>query len=259
MRKIVIANQKGGVAKTTTAVNLSAGLALKGRQTLLIDMDPQANATFAVLGPHHSETSVYDLLIKDRPFIEVVQRTPQPLLDILPSDINLAGAEVELISRVGGQTLLGTRLLEAADEIHYDYIIIDAPPSLGFLTINALAAADEVFIPVSTSIFALNGITMLENTINQVRRSLNRPTLKVTGVLCTMFENTNVGRDVVAATQEHFKEVMFQTVIPKNIKLEEAHSRVESIFTYANDSKGAEAYRELVEEVVSREFKNNAI
>src|SRR5690606_24410263 len=134
MRKIVIANQKGGVAKTTTAVNLSAGLALKGRRTLLIDMDPQANATFAVLGPHHPEVSVYDLLIKDRPFVEVVQRTPQPLLDIRPSDINLAGAEVELISRVGGQTLLGTRLLEAAEELHYDYIIIDAPPSLGFLT-----------------------------------------------------------------------------------------------------------------------------
>jgi chromosome partitioning protein len=253
MRKIVIANQKGGVAKTTTAVNLSAGLALKGRRTLLIDMDPQANATFALLGAHHPAATVYDLLIKDMPFTQIVHRTAQPLLDILPSDINLAGAEVELISRVGGQTLLSTRLLEATDVTLYDYIIIDAPPSLGFLTINSLAAADEVFIPVSTSIFALNGIAMLENTINQVRRSLNRPSLKITGVLCTMFENTNVGRDVVAATQEHFGAVMFQTIVPKNVKLEEAHSRVESIFTYANESKGAEAYRELVEEVIHRE------
>lgn len=253
MRKIVIANQKGGVAKTTTAVNLSAGLALKGRRTLLVDMDPQANATFALTGPHRPETTVYDLLIKDVPFSEVVQRTRQALLDILPSDINLAGAEVELISRVGGQTLLGTRLVEAADELHYDYIIIDAPPSLGFLTINALAAADEVFIPVSASVFALNGIKMLENTITQVRRSLNRPTLKVTGVVCTMVENTNVSRDVVVATQEHFGALVFQTIIPKNVKIEEAHSRVESIFTYAGDSTGATAYRELVEEVLSRE------
>lgn len=253
MRKIIIANQKGGVAKTTTAVNLSAGLALKGRRTLLIDMDPQANATFALLGATRPQVTVYDFLIKDIPFEQVVQHTSQPLLDILPSDINLAGAEVELISWVGGQTLLSTRLIESADVLEYDYIIIDAPPSLGFLTINALAAADEVFIPVSTSVFALNGIKMLENTITQVRRSLNRPTLKVTGVVCTMAENTNVSRDVVAATQEHFGGVVFQAIIPKNIKIEEAHSRAESIFTYAGDSKGAEAYRELVEEVINRE------
>lgn len=255
MRKIVIANQKGGVAKTTTAVNLAAGLALKGRRTLLIDMDPQGNASFAVLGLHNPKLTVYDLLIKDQAFREVVQPTAQPLLDILPSDINLAGAEVELISRVGGQTLLSTKLLEAGDELVYDYIIIDAPPSLGFLTINALAAADEILIPVSTSVFALNGIAMLENTINQVRRSLHRPNLRISGVLCTMFDNTNVARDVVAATQEHFQGRVYKTVIPKNIKLEEAHSRVESIFTYAGDSKGAEAYRELVEEVIAREHE----
>lgn len=255
MRKIAIANQKGGVAKTTTAVNLAAGLARKGRRTLLIDMDPQGNASFAVLGIHNLKLTVYHLLIKDAAFHEVVQRTGQPLLDVLPSDINLAGAEVELISRVGGQTLLNTKLLEAGEDLVYDYILIDAPPSLGFLTINALAAADEVLIPVSTSVFALNGIAMLEDTIGQVRRSLNRPGLHIGGVLCTMFDNTNVARDVVAATQEHFGDRVYKTVIPKNIKLEEAHSRVESIFTYAGDSKGAEAYRDLVEEVIDREHK----
>ena len=253
MRKIVIANQKGGVAKTTTAVNLSAGLALKGRRTLLIDMDPQANATYALLGAVAPKVTVYEFLINDTPFNDVVLQTSQPLLDILPSDINLAGAEVELIKLMGGQTLLSLRLAESIDFMHYDYIIIDAPPSLGFLTISALAAADEVFIPVSTSVFALNGIKMLENTIMQVRRALARPNLKVTGAVCTMVENTNMGRDVMEATREHFGPIMFQTFIPKNIKIEEAHSRAESIFTYASDSKGAEAYRDFVEEVIHRE------
>ena len=253
MRTIAIANQKGGVAKTTTAINLAAGLSLKGQRTLLIDMDPQANATFAVLGPRKLQGTVYDLLIKDGALRDVVKRTSQPLLDIIPSHIDLAGAEVELISQVGGQTQLQTKLLEAGDELYYDYVIIDAPPSLGFLTINALAAADEVLIPVSTSVFALNGIAMLEKTITRVKRGLRRPNLRITGVLCTMFDNTNVARDVVDETRRHFEDLVFQTIIPKNVKLEEAHSRIENIFTYANDSKGAEAYRELVEEVIARE------
>ncbi len=253
MRKIVIANQKGGVAKTTTAVNLASGLAINNRKALLIDMDPQANATFAVMGIQEFPYSTYDVLIHDRPLEEVVQHTKQKNLDIVPSDIDLAGAEVELISRVGGQTRLRTKLNEVGDRFDYDYVIIDAPPSLGFLTINSLAAADEVFIPVSTSIFALNGIAMLEDTIKQVRRELNCPTLQVSGVLCTMFDNTNVARDVVNETRAHFKEIVFSTIIPKNIKLEEAHSRNASIFAYDPTSKGAEAYQQFVEEVISRE------
>ena len=256
MRKIVIANQKGGVAKTTTAVNLAAGLALKGRRTLLIDMDPQANTTFAVLGAEPPKRSVYELLITDEPLSSFIMPTGQPMLDIVPSTINLAGAEVELISRVGGQTELRTKLNEAEPTLIYDYIIIDSPPSLGFLTINALAAAEEVIIPVSTSIFALNGIAMLENTIKQVRRALNSPKLRVAGVLCTMYDNTNVARDVVTETQRHFGDLVFRSIIPKNVKVEEAHSRSESVFTYAGDSKGAEAYREFVEEITSYEQKN---
>jgi chromosome partitioning protein len=253
MRKIVIANQKGGVAKTTTAVNLAWGLAMEGRRTLLIDMDPQANATFAILGAEEPEFSTYNLLIHDRPIAAVIRSTKHPNLDIIPSHIDLAGAEVELISKVGGQTRLRTKLNEAASELVYDYCITDAPPSLGFLTINSLAAADEVFIPVSASVFALNGIAMLEDTIKQVRRELNCPGLRVSGVLYTMFDNTNVSKDVLAETQAHFKELVFKTVIPKNIKIEEAHSRAESIFLYAPDSKGAEAYKELVKEVIGRE------
>jgi chromosome partitioning protein len=254
MRIIAIANQKGGVAKTTTAVNLGAGLALQGCRVLLIDMDPQANATFAVLGPKDVQgASIYDLLINDAALEQVVHKTKQSELDIIPSHIDLAGAEVELISYVGGQTRLRTCLSESADSLSYDYIIIDAPPSLGLLTINTLAAGDEVLIPVSTSVFALNGIVMLEQTISKVKRAFNRSDLRIGGVLCTMFDNTNVARDVVAETQSHFGGIVYKTVIPKNVKLEEAHSRAESIFAYAGDSKGAEAYRELVEEVISRE------
>lgn len=251
MKRIVIANQKGGVAKTTTAVNLAWGLAKAGHRTLLIDMDPQANATFAVLGPAEPEASTYDLLIHDQPIESIIQPTKDANLDILPSHIDLAGAEVELISKVGGQTRLRTKLNEA--QISYTYIIIDAPPSLGFLTINALAASQSVLIPVSASIFALSGIAKLENTIVQVRRELNSPELRVSGVICTMFDNTNVARDALAELQKYFKELVFETTIPKNIKLEEAHSRAESIFAYAGDSKGAEAYLELVKEVIERE------
>jgi chromosome partitioning protein len=255
MRKIVIANQKGGVGKTTTAINLASGLALKGRSTLVIDMDPQANATFAILGSQKFDHSTYDLLLNDLPIAEVIQQIKQENLDIVPSHIDLAGAEVELISRVGGQVRLRTKLTEAADELdeRYDYIIIDAPPSLGFLTINSLAAADEIFIPVSTSVFALNGIAMLEDTIRQVRRELNCPDLHISGVLCAMYDHTNVAKDVVSETRSHFEDLVFQTVIPRNVKLEEAHSREESIFSYAGSSKGAEAYRQLVQEVINCE------
>jgi chromosome partitioning protein len=253
MRKIVIANQKGGVAKTTTAVNLASGLALNHRKALLIDMDPQANATFAILGLQEVPYSTYDLLINDKPLEQVIQPTKNPNLQIVPSHIDLAGAEVELISRVGGQTRLRTKLNEVGPAFNYDYVIIDAPPSLGFLTINSLAAADEVFIPVSTSVFALNGIAMLKETIRQVQRELNCPTLKISGVLCTMYDKTNVGRDVVAETKAHFNDIVFSTVIPKNIKLEEAHSRTMSIFEYDGTSRGAEAYQQFVEEVISRE------
>lgn len=253
MRKIVVANQKGGVAKTTTAVNLAAGLAMTGRKTLLIDMDPQANATFAIRGPEPAELSTYDLLIHDTPLSEVVKATNQENLSIVPSQIDLAGAEVELISRVGGQTRLRTKLLEIDEGLGYQYVIVDAPPSLGFLTINSLAACEEVCIPVSTSVFALNGIAMLEDTISQVRRELNCPELKITGVLCTMYDNTNVARDVADEIKNHFGDVVFETKVPKNIKLEEAHSRSESILTYDAESKGAQAYEQLVKEVISRE------
>lgn len=252
MRKITIANQKGGVGKTTTALNLAVGLAATGRRTLLVDMDPQANTTFSILGWKEPAATTYDLIINDYAISDVVLATNIENLALLPSDINLAGAEVELISAIGGQTRLRAAF-ENASTLPYDYVVLDTPPSLGLLTINALSVSEEVFIPVSTSVFALKGITQLEHTIQQVRAHLRWPKLKVSGVLCTLFDHTNVAKDVVAAVRERFGEIAFETIIPKNIKLEEAHSRAESIYTYAPKSKGALAYSQFVEEVVSRE------
>lgn len=256
MRKIVLANQKGGVAKTTTAVNLAFGLAMQGKRVLLIDMDPQSNASFATIGVEERNLSTYDLLINDASVTDVVVETKQPGLHLIPSHINLAGAEVELANAVGGQHILRTKLaehFEAHGDESYQYVIIDAPPSLGFLTINSLAAAEEIIIPVSASVFALNGIAMLERTINQVRRRLNNPNLRVSGVLCTMYEDTNIAKDVLKQLRQHFGDSVFNAVIRKNVKVEEAHSRAESVFTYAPNSTGATSYTELVQEVISRE------
>lgn len=256
VRKIVLANQKGGVAKTTTAVNLAFGLAMQGKRVLLIDMDPQSNASFATIGVEERKLSTYDLLINDASVTDVVVETKQPGLHLIPSHINLAGAEVELANAVGGQHILRTKLaehFEAYGDESYQYVIIDAPPSLGFLTINSLAAAEEIIIPVSASVFALNGIAMLERTINQVRRRLNNPNLRVSGVLCTMYEDTNIAKDVLKQLRQHFGDSVFNAVIRKNVKVEEAHSRAESVFTYAPNSTGATSYTELVQEVISRE------
>lgn len=253
MRRIVIANQKGGVAKTTTAVNLATGLGMVGKQTLLIDMDPQANATFAVLGDEPESNSAYDLIIHSKPIEEVVRRTNRPNLDIVPSNIDLAAAEVELISKVGGQTRLRSKLNELGRSLYYDFVVIDAPPSLGFLTINALAAAEEVIIPVPASVFALKGIQRLEETIDSVRTDLGCPSLHIGGVLLTIYDNTNVGKDVRAEIEDRFRDLVFRTNIPKTIKFEESHGRTQSIFEYAPNTPAAAAYRELVQEILYRE------
>lgn len=250
MRTIVVANQKGGVGKTTTAVNLAVGLGVAGHRTLLIDMDPQANATYALVGEHPRQ-SVYDLLVNKQPLSAILRPDVQPLVDLLPSTIDLAGAEVELLTVVGGQSALAGRL-KREKGLPYAYAVIDAPPSLGLLTINALAAADEVLIPVSTSVFGMIGIVQLENTIDLVRGNLNRESLKIGGVLCTMHDRTNVANDVLGAVRERFGDLVFKTVIPKNVKVEEAHSRQQSIFGYAPTSAGAVAYRALIEEVIHR-------
>jgi len=250
-RIICIANQKGGVAKTTTAVNLAFGLAKEGFPTLLIDADPQANATFAVIGRQEPEWTIYDLFVRDCSFREVVTSTRQDHLDLIPSEINLAGAEAEFIGQVGSQVMLKSKLKKPALN-KYKFVVLDTPPSLGLLTLNALAASQEIIIPISASFFALKGLQQLEKTINLVRDRLDNPRLHIHGILCTMYDYTNVAKDVREAILQRYEDQVFDTVIPKNIKLEEAHSRGESVLDYAPSSKGAIAYRAWVKEVIDR-------
>ncbi|MCI0396384.1 MAG: AAA family ATPase [Chloroflexi bacterium] len=250
-RMICVANQKGGVGKTTTAVNLAYGLAQAGKKTLLVDLDPQANTTVAVLGQDEPELTTYDLLARDQALANVIAETGQPRLFLLPSEIDLAGVEAELLGQVGSQTLLRS-IFRKSLKSGYDYVVIDTPPSLGLLTLNALAASTEVVIPVSASFFALKGIAQLERTISLVRDRLDCPDLRIGGVVCTLYDHTNVARDVYQAIQRRFGDRTFKAVIPKNVKVEEAHSRSLSLYDYAPQSSGAQAYKELVEEVIGR-------
>ena len=252
MGKIIcVANQKGGVGKTTTTVNLSTILAKKGKKVLLIDTDPQGNATSGLGVSKDVELSVYDILIGDTEFDETLQETAIKNLKVCPSNISLAGAEVQLVSMMSREQRLKTKLDKIKDQ--YDYILIDCPPSLGLVTLNAFTASDSVLIPVQCEYFALEGLGQLLNTVNLVKKHLNK-NLEIEGALLTMYDaRTNLSNQVVKEVKKYFEDKVYKTVIPRNVRLSEAPSYGMPITVYDPRSKGAKAYEKFAKELL----KNN--
>lgn len=247
---IALANQKGGVGKTTSSVNLSSSLAFLGKKVLLVDIDPQGNASSGVgVNKGEIEHCIYDVLVDDVAIQDVLQKTDLDNLNVIPATIQLAGAEVELVPAISREI----RLKKAIDSIRdgYDYVIIDCPPSLGLLTLNALTAADSVLIPVQCEYYALEGLSQLLNTIRIVQKHLNED-LQIEGVLLTMLDaRTNLGIQVIEEVKKYFQNKVFNTIIPRNVRLSEAPSHGKPILLYDAKSKGAEVYLELAKEVVA--------
>jgi chromosome partitioning protein len=246
---IAIANQKGGVGKTTTAVNLSSCLAVKGKKVLIIDIDPQGNTSSGLgIDKTSIDTSIYDVIINETPINETFLKTKIDNLLISPSNIQLAGAEVELVSVISRETRLKHAIAPVKND--FDYIIIDCPPSLGLLTVNALTSADTILVPIQCEYYALEGLSQLMNTVKIVHKHLN-PTLKVEGVVLTMFDaRTNLSIQVVEEVKKYFGNKVYRTIIPRNVRLSEAPSYGIPIILYDSKSKGAECYMELAEEVI---------
>ena len=251
-RIISVANQKGGVGKTTTTVNLGASLAFVGKKILLVDSDAQGNATsgMGIRKPDVTQ-DIYDVLVNEVPIQDAIYPTSRENLDIVPATLQLAGAEIELTSMMARESRLKMALNEVKDQ--YDFILIDCPPSLGHLTINAFTASDSILIPVQCEYYALEGLSQLLNTVRLVQKHFN-PELEIEGVLLTMYDaRTNLGAEVVEEVRRYFQEKVYDTIIPRNIRLSEAPSHGLSIIDYDIRSKGAEVYQALAKEVLTRE------
>jgi chromosome partitioning protein len=248
-RIIALVNQKGGVGKSTTAVNLGAALAIEGRRVLVVDCDPQGNTTTGFgIEKHGLQRDVYNLLMQEASIDDVARPTEIPTLTLIPATINLAGAEIELVSALSRETRLRQAILPVAN--NYDFILIDCPPSLGLLTINALTAAEEALIPVQAEYYALEGLSQLTAVVRRVREALN-PTLHISGVLVTMFDGrTRLAMEVLDELEKFFPQQMFKTQIPRNIRLSEAPSFGKPVILFDVKSRGAQAYMSLAKELL---------
>lgn len=257
-RVLTVSNQKGGVGKTTTAVNIAASMASVGARVLVIDLDPQGNASTALGVPHTADVpSVYDVLIDEFPLADIVQVSPEsPNLLCAPSTIHLAGAEIELVSQVAREHRLRTALEEylAGLEERLDFVLIDCPPSLGLLTINAFTAADELLIPIQCEYYALEGLSQLLGTVRMIQKHLN-PSLHLSTILLTMYDGrTRLAQQVADEVREHFPKEVLHTVVPRSVRVSEAPSFGQTVIAYDGQSAGAIAYREAAVEIIKRDF-----
>ncbi len=252
MRKIAFINQKGGVGKTTSTANVGACLALLGRKVLLIDLDPQANLTMHLgINAHNSDLSIYQIISGKRSPDEVLVKTAIKDLDLIPSTIELASAEIELVNTVGRETIVKFYIGDLIDK--YDYVLIDCPPSMGLLTLNALTIVNEIFIPLQTEYFALQGVSKLLQTFDIVKKRLN-DSLEITGIIPCLYDSrTKLGQEILEKIKEYFDDKVFNTAIRKNVKLSESPSHGLPIMAYAPDSNGARDYTALTKEIIAQE------
>ena len=257
MRRIALINQKGGVGKTTSTANLGACLARLGRRVVILDIDPQANLTvhFGV-NPYELTATIYDLLMGERPFDEVVVKTEVDGLGLIPANIDLAGAEIELVGMIGREIILKEKVEGIEDQ--YDYLLIDCPPSLGLLTLNALTTVNEIFIPLQVEFFALQGMSQLLKTLERVKKRLNH-SLDITGIIASMYDaRTRLSREVLENIRQYFEAKVFNTIIRKNVKLAESPSYGAPIIDYEPSAPGATDYMALAREVINQETPDPA-